>query len=395
MMLRKSERRLDLIASGGHGKRVEVIPSDGELLLTLSERFSAEVPNSADKDAVLRVFHHNPEAFLTFRNKSTGAIGFIAILPLNKAGTIALADGRLSTIDPQTDFLCQQNRRPNSIYIWAIGINHSTAGGIAHGMRLMESRKYANVPLYCRPANEKAERLFLTLGFAQGAMIGGYWHDDLMVFTHSEDIEDSSGSDQQSHEQRPAYDSFPAADAEPGAIGLKVVHTIEELSQVFMIRGAAYIGEQAIPWSEDVDGNDFCAAHLIGYVGREPAACLRLRFFSNFVKLERLAVLPHFRKTPIATRIVRAGIDYARAKGYCRFYGQTERHVFPIWKRFGFVLRPGDGINYQTDRTYVEGDMITDPVAEPITPYSGEYILLKPEGQWHRDDALFSAEIGA
>jgi len=33
------------------------------------------------------------------------------------------------------------------------------------------------------------------------------------------------------------------------------------------------------------------ATHLVGYVGAEPAATLRLRYFGDFVKIERLAVL--------------------------------------------------------------------------------------------------------
>ncbi|MCC2111058.1 MAG: hypothetical protein KDJ16_03380 [Hyphomicrobiales bacterium] len=272
--------------------------------------------------------------------------------------------------------------------MWGISISHKTSGGIAHVMKVLSEPKYAHATLYCKAANARAERLFLSIGFTKGAMINGFWRPDLMEYTRPETQIEAANDDRPTETTPPIYDSFNPENVAGGRIGIKLVHTSEELLQVMMIRGAAYLGDQGLPWAEDVDRNDYCGAHLIGYVGNEPAACLRVRFFAGFVKLERLAVMPRFRKTSIAMRIVRAGIEYSRMKGYTRFYGQTELSVFPIWRRFGFVLRPGEGINYLTERSYIEGDMVTEPANDPITPMSGGNVLVRPEGQWHREGVL-------
>ena len=86
--------------------------------------------------------------------------------------------------------------------------------------------------------------------------------------------------------------------------------------RVTSIRSAVYMSEQECPYDEEFDGNDFSATHLIGYVGNEPAGCLRVRYFADFAKIERLAVRKEFRKTRLAFQIVRAGIELCRAKGY-------------------------------------------------------------------------------
>jgi GNAT superfamily N-acetyltransferase len=371
---------------------MEVFVPTEQDVIELLNRFSADVGGAAGREAVLRIFKHNPETVISFRHVSSGETGFVALLPLNRGGHIALADRRLSTTDPSVDYVCRAGRKPHSIYVWGIGVSHKTSGGIAHVMEALSQPHLAHATLYCKAANSKAERLFLSLGFTRGAMMNGTWRSDLMEYSR-ENGHDASDEEVPSN-ARPLYDSFDPANAAEDEIGIKVVHNSEELTKVLMIRGAAYLGEQGIPWSEDVDGNDFCGAHLIGYVGREPASCVRVRFFAGFVKLERLAVLPHFRSTNIATRTVRAAIEFARAKGYTRFYGQTEQNIFPIWKRFGFVLRPEKGLQYMTEKEYVEGDMVTEPHKNPINPCSGGYVILRPEGQWHRESEFDQCNEG-
>src|SRR5919199_5987705 len=102
---------------------------------------------------------------------------------------------------------------------------------------------------------------------------------------------------------------------------IRVARSMSDLMQVVAIRAAVYLSEQSCPYDEEFDGNDFCAMHLIGAVGGQPAACLRARFFADFAKLERLAVRAEFRKSPLAFEMVRAGIELCRKKGYTRIYG--------------------------------------------------------------------------
>ena len=98
----------------------------------------------------------------------------------------------------------------------------------------------------------------------------------------------------------PLYDSLDDARlslANEPAYGIKVVSTLNELMQVTAIRSAVFVGEQVCPYDEEFDGNDLSATHLIGYRGKEPVACLRIRWFADFAKLERLAVRHEFRSS--------------------------------------------------------------------------------------------------
>ena len=69
-------------------------------------------------------------------------------------------------------------------------------------------------------------------------------------------------------------------------LSVTVARSLEDMMRVMTIRSAVYMAEQECPYDEEFDGNDFSATHLIGYVGNEPAACLRIRYFADFAKIE-------------------------------------------------------------------------------------------------------------
>ena len=139
---------------------------------------------------------------------------------------------------------------------------------------------------------------------------------------------------------------------------------------------------------EDLDGNDLGATHLIGHVGADPAGTIRIRYFADFVKFERLAVLPQNRGDKLASALLRAALEFVRRKGYRRVYGQAAEPFLPFWKKHGFRQRPGDGITYLTDEIYYEIDLEIEAVSDPITPNAGAALLVRQEGTWHRPGAF-------
>src|SRR5438034_1243387 len=127
----------------------------------------------------------------------------------------------------------------------------------------------------------------------------------------------------------------PGAAAEKRSTCIRVARSLSDLMQVVAIRAAVYLSEQSCPYDEEFDGNDFCAMHLIGSIGGEPAGCMRIRFFADFAKLERLAVRHEFRGTPLVFEIARAAKELCRVKGYTRIYGHALERLIPFWKRLG------------------------------------------------------------
>ena len=190
---------------------------------------------------------------------------------------------------------------------------------------------------------------------------------------------------------QPLYDSYDKdlASTETKRYGVKVARSLSDMMKVVSIRSAVYISEQDCPYDEEFDGNDFCSTHFIGYIGNEPAACLRARFFADFAKLERLAVRHEFRRSRLSFKIVKAGIEFARAKGYQRIYGHAQDRLVSFWSTFG--ARPMEARDRPlvfSDFSYTEMLLEAEPHPDAITLESDPYLMIRPEGKWHESGVL-------
>jgi len=172
------------------------------------------------------------------------------------------------------------------------------------------------------------------------------------------------------------------------AISIRVAASLSDLMQVVAIRGAVYMGEQECPYDEEFDGNDFCAMHLIGTIDGEPAACMRIRFFADFAKLERLAVRHEFRGTALVFEIARAAKEICRLKGYTRIYGHALERLIPFWKRLGArPMEPRRPVVF-SDFSYTEMLIPTEPHPDALSLKSDPYVLIRPEGEWDKPGPL-------
>jgi predicted GNAT family N-acyltransferase len=176
--------------------------------------------------------------------------------------------------------------------------------------------------------------------------------------------------------------------ADGRSTSIRVASSLSDLMQVVAIRGAVYMSEQSCPYDEEFDGNDFCALHLIGSIGREPAGCLRMRFFADFAKLERLAVRQQFRGTSLALDMCRAAKELARLKGYTRIYGHVQPRLVAFWKRLGAKPMEARGPLVFSDFSYTEMLVETEPHPHALSLASDPYVLIRPEGAWDRPGPL-------
>ncbi len=165
-------------------------------------------------------------------------------------------------------------------------------------------------------------------------------------------------------------------------IGIKVADCIEDLMKVFAIRSAVYLSEQECPYEEEFDGNDFSASHLIGYMGDEPVACMRVRYFADFAKLERFALRKEYRKSRMALVMARAAIELCRVKGYTKIYGHAQDPLVKFWARFGGKPIEPQRDLYFSDYRYTEIVIETEPHPDALSMESDPYVLIRPEGQW-------------
>jgi predicted GNAT family N-acyltransferase len=174
------------------------------------------------------------------------------------------------------------------------------------------------------------------------------------------------------------------------AVTVRVAHTLDDLMQAMAIRSVVYMGEQLCPYDEEFDGNDLAGAtHLIACIGSQPVGVIRLRWFCEFAKLERLTVLPHCRGGAVPRALLDAAFELAAKKGYRQIMGHTQVRLAPVLMRLGNVkVRPGRAKFKFSDHEYVETIRELTPPADAVTIDSDPLTILRPEGAWDRPGVL-------
>ena len=185
----------------------------------------------------------------------------------------------------------------------------------------------------------------------------------------------------------------PPASINQRAISIRLARDPNDLMLVTAIRAAVYLAEQDCPIEEEFDGNDLVAAHFIGFIGAEPAACLRVRFFGEFAKIERLAVRHQFRRSRISFKLVQASLDYARRKGFKKAYGHAQDRLVNFWAHFGAKPLGHNRKLTFSDFSYTEMVLDLAPDAEAIGLDSDPYMIIRPEGDWDRPGVLEGSSV--
>ncbi len=181
-----------------------------------------------------------------------------------------------------------------------------------------------------------------------------------------------------------------SAQADEHAIEVDVVRDVNGFLRALAVRALVYMGEQNCPFEEEFDGNDFCGAtHLIARAGAEPLGTLRLRWFANFAKIERVAVVANARDGEAARALVTKAVTLAARKGYRRLIGYVDATLVTYWKRTQRVTVREQRPRLQfSGRDYVEVELAIAPPADAISADTPGLIMLRPEGAWDEPGVL-------
>jgi predicted GNAT family N-acyltransferase len=174
-------------------------------------------------------------------------------------------------------------------------------------------------------------------------------------------------------------------------VTIKLASTSDELMQCYMLRAAVFMGEQACPYGEEFDGNDYTASHVIMYVDGEPAGSMRLRWFQSFCKFERCVVLRPFRGLGIHHEINAWCKEFARRKGYTKVYLHLQRRHMPMMEKEGF-RRVDDRVFNFSDHEYYAVYCELEPVVGAVRIDTEPMVMNRPED---RLDALGILEKSA
>jgi len=339
----------------------------------------------ASAGTVMRVAQTNPDSIHVFsRRGREKAEGFVSTLLLTSEGRVALLDGSLDLLEPQSEYLARQHQRPAAIYVWASYTPGLLAAGIERVFDRYDSPHYAKTDIISTSFTLSGHRAMVNRGFEKSVEFNGKLLDQFYILRRSPD---SLMTD------TPRYSNHHP-DLRPS--GIRVVNDFDDMMRIAAIRSAVFIGEQACPFDEESDGNDFSATHLLAFVGNEPAGCMRIRYFGDFAKLERLAVRKEFRSSRTAFDLVHASVDLCRDKGFRRLYGHARQDYLRFWQHFGFKVKENGTPFSFSDFSFVEMVDEIEPSAEALAISDGPYRLIRPEGAWHvRGPLERSAERGA
>lgn len=383
---RQGKHKLDELDAKRIAKHLVMFQPSDEIVADLMAKARLAIPGLTDTSEIQRILHYNPDCIMAVARKSRFnpiepvGEGMIAVLPLNMLGLQHLALGTFNAATPDFRLLAKKNERPAGLYMWCVYTPGPLAAAIALFMEKFAALPYAGVSLYSRPNTDLGRNYNVTLGLTKGIRIGEIEAPNIWTFPRMP--------------EPPLYDTYVPGAAKD-VIGITVARSFEDMLRVNAIRNAVYVGEQECPYDEEYDGNDMTGVHLLAYMGNEPVGCLRLRFFADFAKIERLAIRKEFRKSQAAFQLVRASFKFCQKKGYRRVYAHSQARLVDFWNRFGLRVMEGGQTFVFSDFEYVE--MVADLEADPgaLTLGIDPYVLIRPEGRWHLPGVLEESAVRA
>lgn len=181
----------------------------------------------------------------------------------------------------------------------------------------------------------------------------------------------------------------PVPDSAWERYSARPVRSLDELQMAAAIRAAVFMSEQACPYEEEYDGNDLCGTHFLLFDGAEPVGTLRVRWFADFAKLERIALLPRERGRMGLRVLLAEMFELVARKGYRRMLGQIQARLWPVWSRtFNCRLLPGRAPFWFSDYEYREIEIFVPEHPDALPMEADPYQIIRPEGAWDRPGVL-------
>jgi GNAT superfamily N-acetyltransferase len=164
------------------------------------------------------------------------------------------------------------------------------------------------------------------------------------------------------------------------AVTTKLAIRMEDSLQAFAVRAACFIGELDVPYSEEFDGHDFGATHIIACVGDEPVGTLRVRWFQSFAMAERLAVIQRFRGHNIGQLLLERARKLAESHGSNMLYSQVLPVDVRYWEKQGWRRLVAEDAS-SGDKRIVAVVRAVDPNKPLPDVEAPESVVLRREGQ--------------
>lgn len=173
-------------------------------------------------------------------------------------------------------------------------------------------------------------------------------------------------------------------------ITVDIVRNLDELNDAFAIRRQEFVQKQNVPENTEFDGNDFSATQILAKVDGKPAATLRIRYFHDFVRFERMCVLPEYRKMNVPEKILAFVSDLMQKKGFTQAHCFCKEELVPYWESKNHKRIPG-AKGVQVKNMTLAAISYDFPKGKAVQINADPSYLLAPEGKWPKEEEMTSA----
>lgn len=165
-------------------------------------------------------------------------------------------------------------------------------------------------------------------------------------------------------------------------IKVDIVRSIEDLQKAFELRRAEFVQKQNVPENAEFDGNDFTATHVLAKQGNEAIGTLRIRYFHDFVRFERMCVKEEWRGQDVVEQILNFASDFLKKKGFDKAHCFCKPELVPYWESRHHHRIKDAPIVHTGGMELIPMCFVFPSTETPIQMNGNPKQLVAPEGKW-------------
>lgn len=166
---------------------------------------------------------------------------------------------------------------------------------------------------------------------------------------------------------------------------IKIATSDKDYADAMRIRKVVFVQELGIPQEKEFDGNDHTSTHILALDGDKPVGTMRIRYFGNFVKFERMCVISAYRKSDASEQIMKEGMRFCAEKGYEKVYAVCKKELLNRWDKDGFKPIPNVDPIVQNGMTLISVYSDLPKVEKSLSMETPPGILNAREGEWFKE----------
>ena len=121
-------------------------------------------------------------------------------------------------------------------------------------------------------------------------------------------------------------------------LDIRFIQNSKDMLSCLELRRTVFIEEQNVPENEEVDGDDPACEHILLTISDIPVGAARLKYYDDFVKVQRVCVLKNYRGQGIGSNIINFIIRHVEKndiRSSVRLGSQI--HALEFYKGLGFI----------------------------------------------------------